>query len=83
MIKSYTGNINVKSNWILDFTLSNGVPLTVTLNLGMVPKGLNRNTLFLVFLHGIFDFLWKTAILGFRTDRTLSTVRTQLYLSCS
>ena len=39
MIKSYTGNINVKSNWILDFTLSKGVPLTVTLNLGMVPKG--------------------------------------------
>lgn len=30
IVKSYTGNINVKSNWILEFTLSNGVPLTFT-----------------------------------------------------
>ena len=36
--------------------------------------GLNSNTLFLEFLQGIFDFLRKTAILGLRTVRTLSTV---------
>lgn len=30
VVKSYTGNINVETNWILDFTLSNGVPLTFT-----------------------------------------------------
>ena len=45
--------------------------------------GLNSNTLFLAFLLGIFDFLRKTAISGFRTVRTVSTVSTQLYLSCS
>ena len=48
--------------------------------------GLYRNTLFLLFLLRIFDFLRQTAIHGFRTVRTLSTVSTvstQLYLSCS
>ena len=45
--------------------------------------GLNRNTLFLPFLLEIFDFLRKTASFVFRTARTLSTVSTQLYLSCS
>jgi hypothetical protein len=45
--------------------------------------GLYRSTLFLPFLLGIFDFLRKTVILGFRTVRTSGMVRTQLYLSCS
>jgi len=45
--------------------------------------GLNSNTLFLPFLLGIFDFLRKTASLAFRIVRTLGTVGTQLYLSCS
>ena len=30
IVKSYTGNINVKTTWILGFTLSNGVQLTFT-----------------------------------------------------
>jgi Na+/glutamate symporter len=48
-----------------------------------VPKGdLQRYIVFAILL-GIFDILKKTAILGFRTVRTVGTVRTQLYLSCS
>ncbi len=42
-----------------------------------------RDTLFLVFLQGIFDFLGNFASPAFRTVRTNRTLRTQLYLSCS
>ena len=45
--------------------------------------GPSSDTLFLAFLRRIFDFLRKTATFGLRTGRTLSTVSTQLYLSCS
>jgi len=45
--------------------------------------GLFSNTLFLPFLLGICDFLRKPARFVFRTVRTVGTVGTQLYLSCS
>ena len=45
--------------------------------------GLYSDTLFLSFLLRIFEFLRKGASFVFRIVRTLGTVRTQLYLSCS
>jgi len=46
-------------------------------------RGAHQQYIVFAVLLGIFDFLRKTASLMFRTDRTISTVRTQLYLSCS
>jgi hypothetical protein len=45
--------------------------------------GTPSTTPFLVVLQGFVNFLRKTALFNFRTDRTSRTLRTWLYLSCS
>jgi hypothetical protein len=45
--------------------------------------GTQSNTLFLAVLQGLFNFLRKPQLFRLRTHRTIRTLGTWLYLSCS